>query len=124
MFLHPARVVWTVLAMLAALRLVAAPPARAQELQNNAGLDGDIDPSFWMDGTMTVDVTADATFGGLASAEDGQLAVAYSYVPPVVTMRSQPTASARSISVSRTLSSPSGMIRLSMRKGVVSAARR
>lgn len=86
MFLHPARVVGTVLAVLAALRLVAAPPARAQELQNNAGFDGDIDPSFWMDGTMTVDVTADATFGGLASAEDGQLAVAYSYVPPVVTM--------------------------------------
>ena len=76
MFLHPARVVWTVLAMLAALRLVAAPPARAQELQNNAGFDGDIDPSFWMDGTMAIDATADAIFGGLASDVNGRLAVA------------------------------------------------
>jgi uncharacterized delta-60 repeat protein len=47
--------------------------------------DGDLDPSFWADGKMAVDATADMTFGGLASDVDGQMAVAYSYVPPVVT---------------------------------------
>ena len=45
--------------------------------------DGDLDPSFWADGKMAVDATADVTFGGLASDVDGQMAVAYSYVAPV-----------------------------------------
>jgi hypothetical protein len=45
--------------------------------------DGDLDPSFWMDGTVAVEgLTANATFGGLASDVEGQLGVAYSYVPP------------------------------------------
>ncbi|PWB71527.1 MAG: hypothetical protein C3F15_12580 [Holophagae bacterium] len=44
--------------------------------------DGDLDPSFWMDGTMTVDATADVSFGGLATDPGGRLAVAYSYIPP------------------------------------------
>lgn len=45
--------------------------------------DGELDPSFWMDGTVAVDgLTANASFGGLASDVEGQLAVAYSHVPP------------------------------------------
>jgi hypothetical protein len=44
--------------------------------------DGDLDPSFWSDGKVALDVSADAIFGGLASDIGGQLAVAYSYVPP------------------------------------------
>lgn len=44
--------------------------------------DGELDPAFWMDGTVAIDVSADATFGGLASDVEGKLAVAYSYVPP------------------------------------------
>jgi uncharacterized delta-60 repeat protein len=47
--------------------------------------DGDLDPAFWTDGKMAVDATADVTFGGLAPDLDGRMAVAYSYVPPVVT---------------------------------------
>ena len=49
--------------------------------------DGDLDPSFWMDGTIALDVSADATFGGLATDAGGRLAVAYSYVPPVVAVK-------------------------------------
>jgi uncharacterized delta-60 repeat protein len=44
--------------------------------------DGDLDPSFWADGKMSVDATADVTFGGLATDAQGQLAVAYSYGTP------------------------------------------
>jgi uncharacterized delta-60 repeat protein len=44
--------------------------------------DGELDPAFWMDGTVAIDVSADASFGGLASDVEGHLAVAYSYVPP------------------------------------------
>jgi uncharacterized delta-60 repeat protein len=49
--------------------------------------DGDLDPSFWTDGKVAIDVSADATFGGLASDVAGQLAVAYSYVPPLGAVR-------------------------------------
>lgn len=45
--------------------------------------DGELDPSFWGDGKVTLDATADYGFGGLAADVDGGMAVAYSYVPPV-----------------------------------------
>jgi hypothetical protein len=49
--------------------------------------DGDLDPTFWSDGKLTVSATADLAFGGLATDAGGQLAVAYSYVAAGVPMR-------------------------------------
>jgi len=54
------------------LPLLAAPLAAA---------DGDLDPSFWMDGTVYLSAALDFEFGGFAADSSGQLAVAMSFTP-------------------------------------------
>lgn len=43
--------------------------------------DGDLDSSFWSDGTLALGAGVDLTFGGLAADVDGSLAVAFSFSP-------------------------------------------
>jgi len=54
------------------LPLLAAPLSAA---------DGDLDPSFWMDGTVYLSAALEFEFGGFAANSAGQLAVAMSFSP-------------------------------------------
>lgn len=61
---------------LALVPLLTAPVAAA---------DGDLDPSFWMDGTVALSATTDFGFGGLAANSNGELVVGFHFESAVVT---------------------------------------